>query len=97
MAVLGAVTGLAVERHAVDPLAVGDLSPLDDLLFDPSVLKVVHAGWQDLKIAHQRTGRVPFPVFDTQIAAYLLNASLRSQGIADVVAEPVARLDARPR
>ncbi len=33
----------------------------------------------------------PLPVaFDTQIAAYLLNASLRSQGIADVVAE---RLD----
>jgi DNA polymerase-1 len=34
---------------------------------------------------------VPTPVaFDTQIAAYLLNASLRSQAIADVVAE---RLD----
>jgi DNA polymerase I len=33
----------------------------------------------------------PLPVaFDTQIAAYLINASLRSQGIADVVAE---RLD----
>src|SRR5512140_2513268 len=43
---------------AVDPLAVGDLSPLDDLLFDASVLKLVHAGWQDLKIIHQRTGRV---------------------------------------
>ena len=36
-------------------------------------------------------GAVPTPVaFDTQIAAYLLNASLRSQAIADVVAE---RLD----
>ena len=35
---------------------------------------------------------VPMPVaFDTQIAAYLLNASLRSQSIADVAAE---RLDA---
>src|SRR5512135_3736411 len=57
---------------AVDPLAVGDLAPLDDLLFDASVLKVLHAGWQDLKIIHQRTGRVPAPVFDTQIAAALL-------------------------
>lgn len=57
---------------AVDPLALVDLSPLDDLLFDPSVLKLVHAGWQDLKIVHQRTGRVPAPVFDTQIAAALL-------------------------
>ena len=36
-------------------------------------------------------GSVPLPVgFDTQIAAYVLNASLRSQTIADVVAE---RLD----
>ena len=36
-------------------------------------------------------GAAPTPVaFDTQIAAYLLNASLRSQGIADVVHE---RLD----
>jgi len=65
---LGTETAVA----AVDPLAVGDLSPLDDLLFDPSVLKVVHAGWQDLKIVHQRTGRVPSPVFDTQIAAAVL-------------------------
>jgi len=36
-------------------------------------------------------GSVPLPVaFDTQIAAYVLNASLRSQAIGDVVAE---RLD----
>ncbi len=64
--------GTGTTSVAVDPLAVGDLSPLDDLLFDPSVLKLVHAGWQDLKIVHQRTGRVPAPVFDTQIAAALL-------------------------
>jgi len=47
----------------------------------------------------------PTPVaFDTQIAAYVLNASLRSQSIADVVAEqldlilpPVAELDSVAR
>ena len=47
----------------------------------------------------------PTPVaFDTQIAAYILNASLRSQTIADVVAEqldlilpPVAELDSAAR
>lgn len=64
--------GTKTAAAAVDPLAVGDLSPLDDLLYDASVLKVVHAGWQDLKIMHQRTGRVPSPVFDTQVAAALL-------------------------
>ncbi len=47
----------------------------------------------------------PMPVaFDTQVAAYVLNAALRSQTIADVVAEqldlilpPVAELDAAAR
>src|SRR5258705_429672 len=50
-------------------------------------------------------GADPTPVaFDTQIAAYVLNASLRSQTIADVVAEqldlilpPVVELDAASR
>ncbi len=55
---------------AVDPLAPGiDLSPLRDLLVDPSVVKVFHAASQDLEIFLQRTGQVPAPAFDTQIAA----------------------------
>ena len=74
---------------AVDPLAVGDLSPLDDLLFDASVLKLVHAGWQDLKIIHQRTGRVPAPVFDT---ARLRGQLLDHKVDPDVVTEAY-RLD----
>lgn len=76
--------GTEMMSVAVDPLAVGDLSPLDDLLFDPAVLKLVHAGWQDLKIIHQRTGRVPAPVFDTQIAAALLGLPVQG-GYAAVV------------
>ncbi len=56
----------------VDPMAREmDLSPLLELLADPAVLKVVHAGVQDLEIFHTITGRVPSPVFDTQIAATL--------------------------
>jgi ribonuclease D len=70
--------GTETEAVAVDPLAVGDLAPLDELLFDPSVLKLVHAGWQDLKIVYQRTGRVPAPVFDTQIAAALLGLPVQA-------------------
>lgn len=55
----------------VDPLAFEDLGPLYDLLADNSVLKILHAGSQDLEIFYQRMGRVPAPVFDTQIAATL--------------------------
>jgi ribonuclease D len=59
------------ERHAaVDPLASGlDLAPLFELLADPAVLKVFHAARQDIEIFFNLTGRVPAPLFDTQIAA----------------------------
>ncbi len=58
------------ESAIVDPLAKGiDLQPLFDLLQDESVLKVFHAGRQDLEIFHRLTGKVPTPIFDTQVAA----------------------------
>jgi ribonuclease D len=78
--------GTEKEVVAVDPLSLGDLSPLDELLFDPGVLKIVHAGWQDLKIFFQRTGRVPAPVFDTQIAASVLGLPAQA-AYASVVRE----------
>ena len=78
--------GTEREAFAVDPLAVGDLSPLDELLFDAKILKLVHAGWQDLKIFYQRTGRVPAPVFDTQIAASVLGMPAQA-AYASVVRE----------
>lgn len=56
----------------VDPLAVPDLSPLLDLLQDPSRLKVVHAARQDMEIFYLLRGEVPGPIFDTQLAATLL-------------------------
>jgi ribonuclease D len=55
---------------AVDALAPGiDLEPLFALLDDPGVVKVFHAARQDLEIFYHLTGRLPKPVFDTQIAA----------------------------
>jgi ribonuclease D len=55
---------------AIDPL-VGDLNlaPLYALLFDKNILKVIHAGRQDLEIFYNLTGQVVDPIFDTQIAA----------------------------
>lgn len=58
------------EAHCVDPLAPGiNLKPLYDLLANPKVLKVFHAGRQDLEIFYTATTQVPTPIFDTQIAA----------------------------
>ena len=54
---------------AIDPLASGmDLKPLLDLLVDnEDVLKVFHAGGQDVEIIFNLTGKTPHPIFDTQI------------------------------
>ncbi|HJS41357.1 MAG TPA: ribonuclease D [Sphingomicrobium sp.] len=62
------------EAAAVDPKADGiDLKPLLDLMVgNDEVLKVFHAGGQDLEIVHNLTGKTPSPLFDTQIAAMAL-------------------------
>jgi len=64
----------ADEAAAIDPKAAGiDLTPLLDLLVEnPDVLKVFHAGGQDLEIIHNLTQKAPNPLFDTQIAAMAL-------------------------
>ncbi len=62
------------EAAAIDPMAPGiDLKPLLDLLVENhDVLKVVHAGGQDIEIVYNLTGKTPFPMFDTQVAAMAL-------------------------
>lgn len=56
----------------VDPIAIDDLKPLFDAIYNPNIIKVLHACRQDLEIFYQITGKVPGPIFDTQIAAPLL-------------------------
>jgi ribonuclease D len=56
----------------VDPLSDVDLTLLSDLFFDPLVVKVFHAGSQDMQILYELLGRPVAPVFDTQVAASLL-------------------------
>ncbi len=61
------------EAAAIDPQAGLDLTPILDLMVkNKNVLKVFHAGGQDLEIIHNLTGQVPSPLFDTQIAAMAL-------------------------
>lgn len=57
----------------VDPLSDDlNLGALKDVLLDSSIVKVMHASRQDLEIFYERTGSVPAPLFDTQVAAALL-------------------------
>jgi ribonuclease D len=56
----------------LDPITGDDMTDLEEALFDPEVVKVFHAGRQDLEIFVKLYGRVPAPLFDTQIAAMAL-------------------------
>jgi ribonuclease D len=58
------------DAAVIDALADGmDLTPLYALMADPAVLKVFHAARQDLEIFYNLLGKVPHPIFDTQVAA----------------------------
>lgn len=58
------------DEAAVDPLAQGiDLSALFDLLANPKIIKVFHAAKQDVEIFLQLAGKIPSPLYDTQVAA----------------------------
>lgn len=62
--------GTPDEAVAIDAIADGiDLTPLFDLLANEDVLKVFHAARQDVEIFVHLSGRVPHPIFDTQVAA----------------------------
>ncbi len=65
---------VASEHHiaCVDALQIADLKPLLELLWHPRIVKVLHAGQQDLEIFFNRYHQVPRPIFDTQLAAILL-------------------------
>ncbi|MDD5034062.1 MAG: ribonuclease D, partial [Methylococcaceae bacterium] len=56
----------------IDPLALEDLQPLFEILYDPGITLVFHAGRQDLEIFYHLNGELPQQLFDTQLAAPLL-------------------------
>jgi ribonuclease D len=63
----------ADEAVVIDALAEGlDLSPFFDLMTDERVLKVFHAARQDIEIVWHMAGKIPHPIFDSQVAAMVL-------------------------
>ncbi|HOF67236.1 MAG TPA: HRDC domain-containing protein [Candidatus Fermentibacter daniensis] len=58
---------------AIDPLSVGDLAPLEPVLADPSITKVMHSARNDIAVLMRTLpGGILENVFDTQIAAAFL-------------------------
>ena len=56
----------------IDPLAIDDLTPVMELFYDSSVIKIFHSARQDLEIFFNMKRSIPSPLFDTQVAAPLL-------------------------
>ncbi len=75
---------------SIDPLAIDDLTPLQALLYAPSSVKVFHAGRQDLEIFNHLWGRLPQPLFDTQLAATMLGLG-EQIGYANLVQKLLGR------
>jgi ribonuclease D len=70
---LGIVQVSAGDVEAVvDPQPLASLAPLFELVADPEVEKIVHAGEQDFAVLYEAGGGAPKNVFDTQIAAALV-------------------------
>jgi ribonuclease D len=62
--------GMAERIELLDPLAEGvELSPLAEILEDPQIEVVVHAGRQDIALVRRRLRCDVHNVFDTQVAA----------------------------
>jgi ribonuclease D len=68
---LGSDSGVAC---LIDPLAVGDLTPLAPLIADPAVLKVFHGADYDVTTMKRDFGFTFAGLFDTMIAARFIGA-----------------------
>lgn len=53
----------------IDPLQIEDLDPILQIIYDTKITKVFHAAHQDLEIFFHLWGKLPGPIFDTQLAA----------------------------
>ena len=61
------------DNTLIDPLTINDWGPFCELLQDKELVKIMHSCSEDLQVFMAAMKVVPEPIFDTQIAAGLLN------------------------
>lgn len=85
------------EVFVLDPLARPlPLERLVPMLVNPAIVKVFHAGSQDIEILLRATGVAPSPVFDTQVAATLAGFPTQvgyAQLVHDLLGETISKAD----
>lgn len=62
------------ELKAIDPLAIGDMTPFWEALAAPGHETIVHAGREEMAFSLVAVGRPPAGLFDVQIAAGLIGS-----------------------
>lgn len=60
----------------IDPLGISDWSPFKALMQDAALVKILHSCSEDLLVFINFLGVVPAPLFDTQVAASMLEHGL---------------------
>lgn len=68
----------------IDPVALDDLTVFNEILIDPSVIKVLHSCSEDLDALWFNLKVIPTPLFDSQFAANLLDMG-QTLGYANLV------------
>jgi len=70
---------IAAGNHleCIDVLAIKNLEPLFEKLYDSETIWVIHSARQDIEALYYLSQRIPHTIFDTQIAASLLNYPLQ--------------------
>jgi len=61
----------------VDPIAIGSLEPLTELLAAREITKILHSGSEDLEVLLHVLGVLPEPLVDTQVACAMLGQPLQ--------------------
>ena len=60
-------------NYVIDPIKLKNIKVILDLLEDPTVVKITHAGENDYRLFSRQFNLTPQNTFDTQIAAAFLN------------------------
>jgi ribonuclease D len=73
--------------ECIDVLAIKNLEPLFEKLYDRQTIWIVHSARQDIEALFYLSKRTPHSIFDTQIAASLLNYPLQVsyQGLTETL------------
>lgn len=71
----------------IDILAIENLEPLFDKLYQKDSIWIVHAARQDIEALYYLSKRLPSQLFDTQIAAHFLNhpAQISYQNLTEIL------------